>query len=266
MSPLPTHWLSLVAVVFLLGLKHGVDPDHLAAIDGLTRFNAARRPRLSRWSGLLFSAGHGVVVTTVAIVVATAATQWRAPEWLEHVGAWVSIAFLTLLGVANLAAVLRTPRDQVVRAAGVRSRLFDRLTRAEHPVLIAAVGAAFAISFDTLGQAVLFSVTGSNLAGWLFAALLGVVFTAGMIATDALNGLWVSHLLQRADARAAAASRLMSLAIGFTSLAIAALAIARHALPGLDAQVEAWGVALGAAVAIAVATSYAAAIRIASRA
>ena len=266
MIALPTHWLALVAVVFLLGIKHGLDPDHLAAIDGLTRFNARSRPRLARWSGLLFSAGHGVVVTTVAIVVATMAMQWRAPAWLEHAGTWISMAFLTLLGIANLAAVARTPRGQVVRAAGVRSRLFERLTRAEHPVLIAAVGAAFAISFDTMSQAVLFSVTGSNLAGWLFAALLGVVFTGGMIATDALNGLWVSHLLQRADARAAAASRLMSLAIGLTSLAIAALAAARHALPGLGAQVEAWGVALSAAVVVAVAASYAAAMRMAARA
>jgi high-affinity nickel-transport protein len=266
MIALPTHWPALVAVVFLLGVKHGLDPDHLAAIDGLTRFNARRRPRLARWSGLLFSAGHGVVVTTVAIVVATLAMQWRAPAWLEHAGTWISIAFLTLLAIANLATVARTPRGQVVRAAGLRSRLFERLTRAEHPVLIAAVGAAFAISFDTMSQAVLFSVTGSNLAGWLFAALLGVVFTGGMIATDALNGLWVSHLLQRADARAAAASRLMSLAIGLTSLAIAALAAARHALPGLDAQVEAWGVALSAAVVVAVAASYAAAMRMAARA
>jgi high-affinity nickel-transport protein len=247
-------------------LKHGLDPDHLAAIDGLTRFNAQRRPRLSRWSGLLFSAGHGVVVTLVAIAVATVATEWRAPQWLEHTGTWISIAFLTLLGIANLAAVARTPRGEVVRAAGIRSRLFERLTRAEHPVLIAAVGAAFAISFDTLSQAVLFSITGSNLAGWLFAALLGLVFTAGMIATDALNGLWVSHLVSRADARAAAASRLMSLAIGFTSLAIAALAAARHALPALDAQVEAWGVALSAAVVFVVAASYAAAMRMAARA
>ena len=84
MESLPTHWLSLVAVVFLLGLKHGLDPDHLAAIDGLTRFNAQRRPKLSRWSGLLFSAGHGVVVTIVAIAVATVATEWRAPAWLEQ--------------------------------------------------------------------------------------------------------------------------------------------------------------------------------------
>src|SRR5258705_12337278 len=140
---LPTHWLSLVAVVFLLGLKHGLDPDHLAAIDGLTRFNAQRRPKLSRWSGLLFSAGHGVVVTLVAIAVATVATQWRAPAWLEHAGTWISIAFLALLGVANLAALARTPRDQLVRATGVRSRVFERLTRAEHPGLIAAVAAAF---------------------------------------------------------------------------------------------------------------------------
>src|SRR4051812_17350918 len=202
---LPSHWLSLVAVVFLLGLKHGLDPDHLAAIDGLARFNAGRRPRLSRWSGLLFSAGHGVVVTLVAIVVATVATEWRAPEWLEHAGVWISIAFLTLLGTANLLAVVRTPRGEVVQPVGLRSRLFQRLTRAEHPVLIAAVGAAFALSFDTISQAVLFSVTGSQLAGWLFAATLGLVFTAGMMATDTLNGLWVSRLVRSADCRAALA-------------------------------------------------------------
>jgi high-affinity nickel-transport protein len=263
MESLPTHWLALVAVVFLLGLKHGLDPDHLAAIDGLARFNAARRPALSRWSGLLFSAGHGVVVTLVAVAVATVATGWRAPAWLEHAGTWISIAFLTLLGIANLAAVARTPRGELVRAVGVRSRLFERLTRAEHPVLIAAVGAAFALSFDTISQAVLFSITGSNLAGWLFATLLGVVFTAGMMATDALNGLWVSHLVRRADGRAAVASRMMSLAIATTSLAIAALAAARYALPALDEQLASWGVALSAGVVVAVAAAYAAAMRLA---
>ena len=38
-------------------------------------------------------------------------------------------------------------------------------------MLIAAVGAAFALSFDTISQAVLFSITGSNLAGWAFATV-----------------------------------------------------------------------------------------------
>src|SRR5262245_8071713 len=104
METLPSHWLALLAVVFALGLKHGLDPDHLAAIDGLTRFNATRRPLLARWSGLLFSAGHGVVVTLVAVGVATLAVETRPPVWLEDTGTWISIAFLVLLGFANLRA------------------------------------------------------------------------------------------------------------------------------------------------------------------
>lgn len=266
MDPLPTHGLSLVAVVFLLGLKHGLDPDHLAAIDGLTRYNAGRKPRLSRWSGLLFSAGHGLVVTAVAVAVATVATGWKAPTWLEVTGVWISIAFLTLLGAANLAAVVRTPRGQVVRPVGLRSRLFSRLTRAEHPVLVAAVGAAFALSFDTLSQAVLFSVTGSHLAGWLFAAALGLVFTAGMMATDALNGLWVSRLVRAADRRAAQASRVMSLAVGLVSLAIAALACARNLMPSFDRHIDGWSLALSASVVSVVLLAYAAAMRMSLRA
>jgi len=266
MDTLPTHWLALVGVVFMLGLKHGVDPDHLAAIDGLTRFNAGRRPLLSRWSGLLFSAGHGLVVTTVAIVVATLATSWNTPQWLEETGTWISIGFLTLLGFVNLLAVVRTPRGEVVRPVGMKSRFFTRFTEVDHPVFIAAVGAAFAISFDTISQAVLFSITGSNLAGWAFAALLGLVFTGGMIATDALNGLWVSRLVRMADARAAAASRVMSIGIAATSLLIAAIATTRHLVPALDERMDGWGLALSVAVIGIVVGTYAAAMRLALRA
>ena len=264
METLPGHWLALVGVVFLLGLKHGFDPDHLAAIDGLTRFNAKSRPLLSRWSGLLFSAGHGVVVTAVAIAVATMATRWEAPDWLNDIGAWISIGFLVLLGIANLWSVRRTPRGEAVAPTGLRTRLFERLTRAEHPVLVAAVGAAFAISFDTISQAVLFSITGSNLAGWLFAALLGLIFTLGMIATDTLNGLWVSRMVRSAD-RGATASRVMSLAIGSASLAIAALAIARRLVPALDVRAESWGIASSLALVAGVAFSYVIATRLAAR-
>ena len=103
----------------------------------------------------------------------------------------------------------------------------------------------------------LFSVTGSHVAGWVFAASLGVVFTAGMVATDALNGLWVSRLVRDADERAAAASRVMSLAIGCVALAIAALALARSILPGLDEGIEGLGMAPSVAVAGVVVAAYA---------
>ena len=35
MSDLPAEWTALCALVFALGLKHGLDADHLAAIDGI---------------------------------------------------------------------------------------------------------------------------------------------------------------------------------------------------------------------------------------
>jgi high-affinity nickel-transport protein len=35
MHDLPTDWSALCALVFLLGMRHGFDADHLAAIDGL---------------------------------------------------------------------------------------------------------------------------------------------------------------------------------------------------------------------------------------
>ena len=46
---------SLALVVLLLGMRHGFDADHLAAIDGLACHNAARRPRLANLCGVLFS-------------------------------------------------------------------------------------------------------------------------------------------------------------------------------------------------------------------
>ena len=36
----------------LLGIRHGFDADHLATIDGLTRLNAQRNPRLALAIGL----------------------------------------------------------------------------------------------------------------------------------------------------------------------------------------------------------------------
>ena len=83
--------LGLATLVFVLGLKHGLDPDHLVAIDGFTRSSR------SRWCGLFFSLGHGVVVTLVGVGVALVAADWQPPQWLEYTGAWISIGVLLAL-------------------------------------------------------------------------------------------------------------------------------------------------------------------------
>ena len=220
MSGLPADGLGLMALVFLLGLRHGFDPDHLVAIDGLTRSNR------SRWNGVFFSLGHGVVVTLVGLAVAVAATEWQAPAWLRELGACISIGVLLVLGLANLTMLFRTPGEHPVALVGIRSRWFAaQLARNSHPVFIASIGAAFALSFDTVGHALAFSLTGAAMAGWLFATLLGLVFTLGMVLIDALNGLWVAKMVRGADRRALRASRVMSVAIGMLCLAIAASAL-----------------------------------------
>lgn len=227
MSALPVDWLSLTALVFLLGLKHGFDPDHLVAIDGFTRTSR------SRWCGLFFSLGHGVMVTLVALTVAVAASDWQPPGWLERLGAWISISILLALGSANLLMVLRARPGRPVSLVGLRGRwLAQRLGRSSHPVVIASVGAAFALSLDTISHALLFSLTGVSIAGWIFALALGLLFTLGMVATDAVNGWWVAKMVAGADRRAASASRAMSIAIAFLCLALAAGGLAKYPLPG----------------------------------
>jgi len=249
--------MSLVALVFVLGLKHGLDPDHLVAIDGFVR--TTKRDEMRRWCGLFFSLGHGLVVTLVGVAVAIAAAHAQAPAWLELSGAWISIGVLTVLGVANLVAVLRTPPGQPVALVGARSHwLPERVARASHPAVIAAVGAAFAVSFDTVSHALVFSAG----AGAAFAGVLGAVFTLGMASTDALNGWWISRLVSAADQRAAIASRIMSVAIAALCLTIAAYGAAKQAAPRLGAPVEAWGPALGVATAAILLLAYFAARRL----
>jgi high-affinity nickel-transport protein len=222
----------MAALVFALGLRHGFDPDHLVAIDGMTRSTR------QRWCGLFFSLGHGVVVTLIGIGVALAATEWHAPGWLEQGGALVSIVVLLVLGTANLVAAAAAPSGHRVRLIGLRGRwLTERLARASHPAVIASIGAAFAVSFDTVTHALAFSLAGATMAGVVFAALLGLIFTLGMMLTDAVNGLWVARMMSSTDRRAAGMSRWMSAAVAFLCLAIAAMALIEQDLPSLPASI-----------------------------
>ncbi len=255
-TPLPHDWLGLTLIVFALGLKHGIDPDHLATIDGLTRFNAELRPRLARWCGCLFSLGHGVVVTLVAGLVGALATEWSPPEWLEPLGAWISIAFLLALGIANLAAVWRTPAGEMVQPGGIKSRWLGRYVQSGEPLMIASIGALFALSFDTWSLAALFALTAANVAGAGLA--LGFVFTAGMMVADGVNGLCVARLLRTADARARVASRVMGIAIAVLSFAVAALGLARMFAPQFAGDVDAS--LLGAGVIATLLASFAIAL------
>src|SRR5215467_10832097 len=52
---------SVAIIGVALGMRHGADPDHLAAIDGLTRI----RPRAS--NGVYFALGHALIMIILAV-------------------------------------------------------------------------------------------------------------------------------------------------------------------------------------------------------
>jgi len=257
MSDLPADWSALCALVFLLGLKHGLDADHLAAIDGMTRLNAAVGRRLASWCGALFSLGHGSVIVAIAAAVAGARVHWQPPAWLDAAGAWISIAFLLVLGVANLRTVLTAAPDECVATVGVKGRLLGRWAQAQSAWAVTLVGALFALSFDTVSQAALFSVTAAQFGGLVHALLLGALFVLGMLVTDAVNGWWISRLIRRADALAARISQWMGGTVAMVSLGVAALGITRQVSANVDRWADDKALLFGAVTVAVVAIGYA---------
>ena len=79
---LPNDWIALLTLVFVFGARHGLDPDHLATIDGLTRHNLLQAPGRARWCGSLFSLGHGSIVMLIALGVGLASSRWQVPLWM----------------------------------------------------------------------------------------------------------------------------------------------------------------------------------------
>ena len=197
---------SILALVLALGLRHGLDADHLAAIDGFARF------RPSRWNGILFAVGHGVVVTALAAGV----RQFLGDADLNWLSPWLFLA----IAMANLWRLLG-PGHSVARQSGPSWIALGPLT----------MGILLAIGFETASQ-----LSALSLAQHVSPLALGAAFTLGMIVTDGMDGVLAARVQRSVGARAKIASR----AIGWVVVAVslcyafadfAHLDMARMALP-----------------------------------
>ena len=176
--------MNAVAVVGLaLGRRHGTDPDHLAAIDGLTRI----RPR--RTNGIYFALGHGLVVVLLAVGIG---------RFLANRFAFVGPWSLILIGAVNLWRLFRgSPQLPVKR----------RLVVAQ-PFLL---GMLLAAGFETASQ-----LSALILAGQTNAWLLGAAFASGMVVVDGLDGYLAASTQRLAAAgqtKAKAASRALGIIV-----------------------------------------------------
>lgn len=234
------EWLSVSGLVlmFVLGLRHGLDPDHIACIDGLTWQALARHGHRDHapWIGTLFALGHGLLVTAIAAGVSLLSHGIALPEALVQICDWVPTALLLLVGTMNLRLLHR--RDVAFEPTGWKLKLIPRRLR-DHgsPWAVVLIGVLFATVFDTATQASAWGYVASHRGGGLPAALAaGIVFTVGMMITDTLDGRLICSIDRRTDGQAVARRyrRALGWLIVGISYGVAAYNVGKALVPAIE--------------------------------
>lgn len=188
---------SAIGLVFLLGLRHGLDPDHIAVIDNLTMQAIDERPKTARWTGTFFAIGHSISVALVALSVAWLSGRFAWPSWIGTAVDMMVITLLFTVGILNLRALLR-PGTYV--PAGWRQRLVPASLRASsHPLAVVAVGIIFGLVFDTATQAAAWGTVAASGGGAGYALIVAGAFAAGMILIDTADSHVVARLLRHSN-------------------------------------------------------------------
>jgi nickel/cobalt transporter (NiCoT) family protein len=207
--------LGTAVLAYVLGIRHAVDADHIAAIDNVVRklMQEGKRPVAA---GLFFSLGHSlVVVLAVAAIAATAfALQDRFLAFKSVgsvIGTAASAIFLLAIAIINLivlrgvwASFRRVRRGEPVAehelnmllsGRGLLARIFRPLFRMiSRSWQMFPVGFLFGLGFDTATEISLFAVAASQASGgasfgtvMIFPAL----FTAGMTLVDTTDSVFM---------------------------------------------------------------------------
>jgi high-affinity nickel-transport protein len=185
-------------LMFVLGLRHGLDPDHIACIDGLTWRTLDHDKRLAPWVGTLFALGHGLLVTAIAVGVSKLSHNVTVPDTVVEIFKWVPTALLLFVGTLNLRQLLQA--DRAYQPTGWKLKLIPaRLRNHSSPFAIVLIGVLFATVFDTATQASAWGYVATNNGGSLAALAAGLVFTLGMVITDSLDGRLLCRIVKRAD-------------------------------------------------------------------
>jgi high-affinity nickel-transport protein len=195
--------VSGLVLMFVLGLRHGLDPDHIACIDGLTWRALSHEHKHAHWIGTLFAIGHGLLVTCIAVGVSQLTQSLWVSESVVTVFGWIPTVLLLLVGTLNLRLLML--RDLSYVPTGWKLRLIpQRLRNHSSPWAVVVIGVLFATVFDTATQASAWGYVASNKGGGLLAALFaGLVFTLGMVITDTLDGRLICRISRGTDGQAA---------------------------------------------------------------
>ncbi|MEI6287667.1 MAG: hypothetical protein WCP79_14275 [Bacillota bacterium] len=239
--------LGLGLVALGLGMRHGLDADHIVAIDNVTRKLLAEK-KYSLTTGLYFALGHSTIVFILTVAVVFGAYQIKASggalqEYGCIIGTLVSALFLgvtALLNVVSLRAALKDP-GYAAAPVGLIAQFTKRLFNVSSSRGMYAIGFLFGLGFDTATEIALLSIAATAAlhggAVWLILAL-PVLFASGMVLIDTLDCVFMSSVFSWAAERQA---RLRKYNIAVTGFAAAsALMLGAFGITGLLGTAYSW--------------------------
>lgn len=205
---LPLAEFTGALLMLVLGLRHGLEPDHLALIDALNLRLQQRQPALAPWVGFWFSVGHGAVVMLVCVLAYLGAQHFEVPGWLSAGSGWLPLLLLFAVGSANLWSLLRRP-EQVPPAW--RLALLPRgLRELRRPWQLVLIGALFAAVVETLTQAAAWGAVAASQGSVAWVLLTGGAFALGMLLSDTLDSQLLARVLDRRGPSAVSRRRLLA--------------------------------------------------------
>lgn len=239
-----TSLLATSGLLLALGFRHGLDPDHIAVVDGMTRLrhngSAYWKARLT---GFQFAAGHSLTILLATFVFYLYGVQ--LPQWLDAVGLWISTFFLLWLAYRNFKFCFSGTDHHNHAGSPVQRKILQAMGPFAHPM---GVGFGFAISLDSLAQAGLMAAKGHELGGLFAIVAMAVSFGAGMMLADTSNGLLMHWLVNRSHHLAHQAGRIMSGVVASLSLMVVAVGHSSQHFSNLEEIWDAWGGYIGLGV------------------
>lgn len=255
----------LAVTAFTLGLRHGFDPDHIAAIDNTTRKLVAENGQHPVTVGFWFALGHSTVVVVTVLLLVAGLNVLASQITLERStltsiasvwGVLVSGVFLLLIGLINLVSlqgiwrVFRGMHSQQLDEAelerlltnrGVLNRILGPVARrVDKPWKMYVVGLLFGLGFDTATTIALFVIGGTAAltAPWYVVLVFPILFTAGMTLVDTLDGVIMHHAYAWAFASPVRkvyynlTITIISVAVAFLVGGLGLIGLAAQAFPG----------------------------------
>jgi high-affinity nickel-transport protein len=239
-----------IPVMVLLGVRHGLDVDHITAIDNLVRLhNAVKR---ARWVGSSFSAGHMLAVCLEMIALIYIVKSLEAAATVQFWGGILGAMALGTIGSANLYSMHRYGKT----GPAILTGKISRATGFAGPIGSAFLtGLVFGLGFDTASQisALTVSAVATATQGLQVASILAGFFALGMIPTDTLDSLVLRSVF--AKIMGTVGFRIISYGLSIVALSIAA-AESYSVISGVD-FLPVWTGALLAFVILAAGFTYA---------